>query len=379
MWRWLAVTVNGVAGARSIPDVPLIERQEESFVGPLSPANQIANSLDLFYLTIHCQVHRQICRAVAARLFIISPVAMQRDSIGQVVAAFEYLLVPFEVRRHKRTTGAAGDEFHIGIDHPDLTCRIDGLLAVVARSHVSDLPRPIHFVAQTPVLHVVRLLVAMLAAKIAPLGAARIIAVLDQGDRHLGGAGSEVHAEEGLGSDLLCPSDEFVGSKLVGLERVPGAIENLRAILLRTHSVEPVISGNEVSAWVSDDRYAQAVNFPYDICAKSVRVSQPRAWLVNTPVDRAPEVFQKGTKDAAVEWSGRERWIDDHAGSRGGALCPTGGERCVGNGDGDRCLTTFFKEIPASNVRHISSRRSAQSRPSAWLSRRKQKSENVFR
>src|SRR6185437_16978872 len=95
-------------------------------------------------------------------------------------------------------------------------------------------------------LHVVWLFVSMLPTQVAPFRATRIIAVFNQRRCHFGSAGSEVHSEQGFSTDLLCPCNELICPKLVRLKRVPGTVEYARAILLRTHSIEPVISRNKV-------------------------------------------------------------------------------------------------------------------------------------
>ena len=144
------------------------------------------------------------------------------------------------------------------------------LRPVLARLQSPDLPRPVHLVAETPVTHVVRPFVPVPAPQIAPAGAAREVAVLDIGDRHLDGTRAEVHPEQGLGADHRAPVDKFVGAELVGLERIPRALEHRRPLRFRPDAIEPVVARDEVSSRIADDRGAELLDLARDVSAESL-------------------------------------------------------------------------------------------------------------
>src|SRR5204863_5295723 len=114
-------------------------------------------------------------------------------AIDFAVALFENLAIPGEVGWHAGPARSAGNQLQPAVDHPHLPRDIARLPAVVARLQLADLPRAVHLVAEAPIAHVVRPLVAMRPPQLAPLGASVDVAVLDIGDCHLRGAGAEVH------------------------------------------------------------------------------------------------------------------------------------------------------------------------------------------
>src|SRR5207247_9719070 len=106
-----------------------------------------------------------------------------------------------------RVARAAGNEPRRRIHHPDLPRRVAGLAAVLAGGHVPHLPRAIHLVAEAPIPHVVRSLVAVLPTQVAPLRALVDVALLDLGDGLLRIAGSQVEAQQRRGAPPPAPLD----------------------------------------------------------------------------------------------------------------------------------------------------------------------------
>ena len=208
------------------------------------------------------------------------------------------------------------------IDDPHLLGDVARLAPVFARLQLADLPGAVHLVAQAPVAHVVRLLVAVRAAQVAPLRAAIEVAVLDVGDRHLRRAGAEVHAEQRLGPDRAAPVDELVGAELIRLQRIPRPLEHRRPLRLRTDAVEPVVAGDEVAAGIADDRNAQLLHLARDVRAESLGVGQTRAGLVDARVDGAAEVLQERAQHPPVEVGAAGHPADERARGRSSAGCP---------------------------------------------------------
>ena len=117
--------------------------------------------------------------------------------------------------------------------------------------------------------------------------------VLDVGHRHLGRAGAEIEPEQGLRANQPAPLDEVVGTELIGLGRVPGAIQDRGSLRLRTDPVEPVIPGNEVAAGIAHDGHAQFLDLARHIRAKALGVGQGRPGLVHTGIDGAAEMLEE--------------------------------------------------------------------------------------
>ena len=124
---------------------------------------------------------------------------------------------------------------------PHLARGIARFNAVLNGGNVPDLPRPVHLIAEAPVLDVVGLVVPMGAAQITPLGPLIDIAVLEQRERCLRGASAKVGADERLCTHGVAPCHILVDAELVGLDTIPGPVEHPGAIFLRSHAIQPVV------------------------------------------------------------------------------------------------------------------------------------------
>ena len=131
----------------------------------------------------------------------VAVVRVQRDAVDLVVALLQHFAVPDQVGRHAGAARPARNQLHTAVDDAHLFGDVARLPAVLARLQLPDLPRAVHLVAEAPVAHVVRLLVAVRPTEIAPLRAPLQVAVLDVGDRRLRRAGPEIHPEQRLGAD----------------------------------------------------------------------------------------------------------------------------------------------------------------------------------
>jgi hypothetical protein len=226
---------------------------------------------------------------------------VQGDAVDLIEALFQHFAVPYEIRGHVGVAGPAGDELQAAIEHADLPRRIARLAAVLARRHVAHLPRPVHLVAEAPVAHVVRLRVPVRAAQLAPLRSLVEVAVFNVGDRHFRRAGAEIERQQRLGADQAAPFDEFIGAELVRLERIPGALEHRRPLVLRSDAVEPVVAGDEVPARIAHDRDAKRLHLRDDVATESFAVSQGRLRVVDACIDGAAQVLEKCAQQPAVE------------------------------------------------------------------------------
>ena len=295
---------SSLRAARAVPHVPLVERQPQTLAGALQALHVVADRRHLVNVAIHVEVHRQVARGAVARpLRGVAVIRVQRDAVHLVVAFLEHFAVPGEIGRHERAAGPARDQLQIRIDDAHLLGRVARLAAVLARLQLADLPRPVHFVAEAPVAHVVRPLVAVRPPQIAPARAALEVAVLDVVHGHLDRTRAEVHAEQRLGADGAAPFDELVGAELIGLERIPRALEHGRPLRFRTDAVEPVVAGDEVASRVADDRHAEFLDLAHDVGAESFGVGERRPGLVHARVDGAAQVLQERSQHAPVEFA----------------------------------------------------------------------------
>ena len=97
----------------------------------------------------------------------------------------------------------------------------------------------------------------MSAAQIGQLRPTREVAVLQQAAGIIGPPRTEVDRHHRLDAGGLTPVHELVGAERVRLGRHPGKIEPTGTVLHRPDPVLPVVSGDEVSARITNDRRRQ--------------------------------------------------------------------------------------------------------------------------
>src|SRR5258708_23534250 len=164
----------------------------------------------------------------------------------------------------------------------------------------------------------------MLTAQVAPARSARNVAVLDQIRGLFSSAGAEVQAHERLGADGFTPGKKFVGAELIRIGRVPGAVENSRAISLGADAIKPVVARDEISTGIANNGDAEMADFVHDVFAEAVRIGELGAGIGNPFVDGAAEMFEKRTEQIAVNGGDGASRIDVDADGFAGCA---GGER----------------------------------------------------
>src|SRR5262249_31461844 len=107
---------------------------------------------------------------------------------------------------------------------------------------MADLPWPVHLVADAPILHCVRLAVAMLHPHIRVECAGRRVAILDQRGSLVDRAGAEVDTKHGLDVHGPAVVDELVGAELVGLDRLPSQLAAVRALFAWSDAIAPIVA-----------------------------------------------------------------------------------------------------------------------------------------
>src|SRR5260370_3410749 len=226
---------------------------------------------------------------------------MQRNPVDVVVALFQYFTIPFQIRAHSGTAGAARDELQRAIHRTHLAGSVGSLQSIFRRRHVADLPRTVHLVAYAPVLHVVGGGDAVFAAQFAPARSFLDVAVFNQSGGLLRRAGAKIQAHERRGSHRVAPGDEFIGAELICFEGIPGFVQNPGEMFLGSYTIQPVVAVYYTSARLADDGDSEMFNFLKDILAETVRIGKFRAWFVDTSINCATKMFQERSEEISIE------------------------------------------------------------------------------
>ena len=190
---------------------------------------------------------------------------------------------------------------HAGIGPLHHRRELPGLLHVVLSAERADLPFSVHLVAQSPVLHPVRFLVAVLSAQVGPVRVARAVAVLHPGLRLIHRAGAHVDHDERVGPERPAILDELVGAESVRLFPVPGKLDPAGPLLHGAYTVEPVVAADEVPAGPPQYGHAKRAEGLEYVPPEATLVAEGRTFLEDPPVDAPAQVFDKAAEDAAVD------------------------------------------------------------------------------
>ncbi len=150
-------------------------------------------------------------------------------------------------------------------------------------------------------LHFVGIGNAMLTPQVAPASSLFDIAILHQRCRFFRRSSAKIQPHQRFRARGLAPGHKFVGSELIGLNRVPGLIQRARTIFLRPYAIEPVVSGNKISSRIPNDRNSQLSDFVEDVLTKSAGVGELRPGFVDALVNGAAQVLKERTKQIAIE------------------------------------------------------------------------------
>jgi len=163
------------------------------------------------------------------------------------------------------------------------------------------------------VFDVVRLVDSMAAAQIAPLRPLFDVAVFHQRGSLFRCTRSKIQTHQWFGSYDLGPCHEFIRPELVGIDCVPGFVEDPRAILLWANAIEPVVARNEVAARIPDDGNAEPLYLLNHIFAEASAVREARCRIVNTLIDGASQMLKKGAEEVAIKRSDHTPGIYENA------------------------------------------------------------------
>ena len=174
------------------------------------------------------------------------------------------------------------------------------------------LPWPIHLITKAPELDVMRLFIAVGLSQIAVVGSLFKIAVFQNIFGVLRSAGSEVDSHHDVTAGFFGPVSKLVQAKLVCLNDAPGKLRFCRPLVLWPYTVFPVITGNKISTRITDDRYLKLSDESQRILAQALFIGKCASLLINSFINGTAEVFDKGTEDSFVNFSGQKVFVNDN-------------------------------------------------------------------
>ena len=122
---------------------------------------------------------------------------------------------------------------------------------------------------------------------------------------------SQVHCHHHITACFSGPVHKFIQTKLVCLDHTPGKLRSGRTLIFWSNAVLPAESGYKISARITDDGY---LKFSYQfqrILTESLLIRKRTSLLINTLINRTSKMFNKGTEDPFVCFSGEEIFVHD--------------------------------------------------------------------
>ena len=177
---------------------------------------------------------------------------------------------------------ADGDELQGGVDLPHVFGDLIVLQDIVLHLHEPELPGSEHLVADAPVFHPVRLLVAVLDAPAPANGIGATVGILDPLGGGIGVAEARVGGDHRLGADLAAEDHELVGAEIVVLDAGPGRVLAGRAAVTVPDAVAPVVAAHEVAT-------RPAVDSAVELLQERERVAAHAFEIVGRHDRRRPE------------------------------------------------------------------------------------------
>src|SRR5687768_4406751 len=140
-----------------------------------------------------------------------------------------------------------------------------------------------------------------------------MIAVLEEMPRLVRTARPEIHRKHRLDVRDATPIDELVRAELIRLGGTPCEIETRRALVLRSHSVLPVIAGKKIAAGVAHDRRPELARELEHVAPKATLIRCRMAGFINAAVHTTPHVFDERAEHTTVEGGNDEIAINENA------------------------------------------------------------------
>ena len=295
-----------------VDDVPLVEGQVDRRTVTTAGLDRIGRRDHRLDEVVHVHRGRQEAGGVAVLLAVVD---VQRDVVDLVVALGEDLVLPAAEGGHLRVGRAARHQLDGRVDQPHRPARLGGQPTVLVRGLVADLPRSVHLVAQAPEPVTEGILGPVGDPSIRPVGATRVVGVLQQVAGFLQPPGAQVDRHHHLGVDGLRPGVELVQSDGVRLGRSPGQVEPGRALVEGADAVLPAVAGDEVATRVAHHGGSDLPRQLEDVGPPPVRVGARVGRLVDAGVDAAAHVLDEGAEQPTRHRRQRKSGVQDQPGS----------------------------------------------------------------
>ena len=151
---------------------------------------------------------------------------------------------------------------------------------------MTNLPRTVHLVTETPGTDAERLLKTVLTTHIRIVSISHGVTVLYQISCFFCASGTKIHRHHNLTAGTLCPLLELINTNLIGLDGTPGKLQTARTLCTVAGTVLPTITGNEITARITHQRHLHLLNHFHNITAEAHVIRSLMTRLINTAVHR---------------------------------------------------------------------------------------------
>jgi hypothetical protein len=287
----------GALAAGTIPDIPFVETQHHALGRTPLGRNRIGDGDHFVDEAVHQIRTGEERRGVFA---VIVQVGMQRDIIGVIESVLDDSVFPMPERRHVARRRSAGRKLDARIDPAHHLGGFPRHRAVGRSGLVFHLPGAIHFIAEAPEFDAVRLLPAVGAAQIRPMGATGMVAVFHEIARGVAAPGAEVDGHHRLDIGSPAPVHELIGAETVGLGAEPCQVEPRRPLLGRSDAVLPIVAGDEIAAGIAHDGGTKLLHQRQHVLPKTFCIGGRMPGLVDAAIDASAEMFDEGTEQTGI-------------------------------------------------------------------------------
>ena len=156
-----------------------------------------------------------------------------------------------------------------------------------------DLPGAVHLISQVPQPDIMRFSVSVLNPQVAPIGTGRKITVFHQIPCGIRPSCPQIHRHHHIRACPAAPFAEFIRAHLVVFHSKPGQLRTLRPLLLRPDTVLPIVSGYEIAAGITHNRYLQLSGQVNHIPAEPHIICQRMTGIVNPSVYRPADMLDE--------------------------------------------------------------------------------------
>ena len=292
-----------------IPDVPLVKGQVDLLLLVLLALHRVADGDHRMDKVIQVHAPGQEAGGIVGGIAVVT---VQGNIVDVLIALVQHRQFPVAESGHLGGGGTAGHQFDGGIHPLHHLGGFVGDMAVFRCGFMSHLPGAVHLVAKAPHFNAQRILSSVPDPHITELASALVVGVFHDVPRVFRSPGAQVDGIHDFAADLFRPVCKFMQAHLVAFRCEPGQVQALRPQLPRTDGILPVEAGDKVSAGIPDDRNADLADLFNHVFPESGFIRVRMTGFIDTAVDRAAKVLDKGTEDARVHLADPVVSVQDH-------------------------------------------------------------------